>query len=265
MRNFAPCLGNKRLYVPVVQWIEYRIPVPTIRVRLPTGIQKKECYFQKLALLFCMPSNACEVVTSAAMATNMSALIIAKTLGKTIVNAQQVGWQCSQRTLLNFIGYAVSTIKGFCHCTGDASQCVGISTQRHCHADTILIVGAFQKTLYGYWHCTHAGFIKAIGRLNARYGEVHIIAQPFHVLLYGVFGSGIASQPYSRCSGYSSANALLVIVRNLCRGCCFNLCRLEFIKRPAHCCNAHSCTVAETVVWLWVGAYEPFFKAKSTS
>ena len=24
--------------VPVVQWIEYRIPVPTIRVRLPTGI-----------------------------------------------------------------------------------------------------------------------------------------------------------------------------------------------------------------------------------
>ncbi len=25
-------------HVPVVQWIEYRIPVPTIRVRLPTGI-----------------------------------------------------------------------------------------------------------------------------------------------------------------------------------------------------------------------------------
>ena len=28
--------------VPVVQWIEYRIPVPTIRVRLPTGIQLRQ-------------------------------------------------------------------------------------------------------------------------------------------------------------------------------------------------------------------------------
>ena len=33
--NFAP----RKRHVPVVQWIEYRIPVPTIRVRLPTGIQ----------------------------------------------------------------------------------------------------------------------------------------------------------------------------------------------------------------------------------
>lgn len=26
---------------PVVQWIEYRIPVPTIRVRFPSGVQSK--------------------------------------------------------------------------------------------------------------------------------------------------------------------------------------------------------------------------------
>ena len=40
-------------YVPVVQWIEYRIPVPTIRVRLPTGIQ----IFQ--ATTPCISSNHC--------------------------------------------------------------------------------------------------------------------------------------------------------------------------------------------------------------
>ena len=34
--NFAHDL--RYLYVPVVQWIEYWIPVPTIGVRLPTGI-----------------------------------------------------------------------------------------------------------------------------------------------------------------------------------------------------------------------------------
>ncbi len=39
--------------VPVVQWIEYRIPVPTIRVRLPTGIPNistdKDCYVTELS------------------------------------------------------------------------------------------------------------------------------------------------------------------------------------------------------------------------
>ena len=32
--NFAVATAN----VPIVQWIEYWIPVPTIGVRLPTGI-----------------------------------------------------------------------------------------------------------------------------------------------------------------------------------------------------------------------------------
>ena len=39
--------------VPVVQWIEYRIPVPTIRVRLPTGIPNistdKDCCVTELS------------------------------------------------------------------------------------------------------------------------------------------------------------------------------------------------------------------------
>ena len=33
-------LCARPIHVSVVQWIEYRIPVPTIGVRLPTGIQK---------------------------------------------------------------------------------------------------------------------------------------------------------------------------------------------------------------------------------
>ena len=34
-------LCARPIHVSVVQWIEYRIPVPTIGVRLPTGIQKQ--------------------------------------------------------------------------------------------------------------------------------------------------------------------------------------------------------------------------------
>ena len=37
---------------PVVQWIEYRIPVPTIWVRFPSGVQRKECVFEAHSL-FC--------------------------------------------------------------------------------------------------------------------------------------------------------------------------------------------------------------------
>lgn len=38
----AGVLKVAEIEVSVVQWIEFRIPVPTIRVRLPTGIQKPD-------------------------------------------------------------------------------------------------------------------------------------------------------------------------------------------------------------------------------
>lgn len=38
--------------VSVVQWIEYRIPVPTIRVRLPTGIQVKGLFLKQTLDLY---------------------------------------------------------------------------------------------------------------------------------------------------------------------------------------------------------------------
>ena len=38
MLIFARLLKKGRAFALVVQWIEYRIPVPTIGVRLPTGV-----------------------------------------------------------------------------------------------------------------------------------------------------------------------------------------------------------------------------------
>ncbi len=42
--NFATVMRKSSAYihVSIVQWIEYRIPVPTIRVRLPMEILRQE-------------------------------------------------------------------------------------------------------------------------------------------------------------------------------------------------------------------------------